>query len=128
MLIWSATESLVTIMCSTIPVLRPLYVQFKYGSQGDSSANTGNNKSSYNMPMYPNRSKYGTGSRFGNSVSAGTDLPSEGGRHQATVATAYPIGNDSDESILRSTRAENMADLSIKRTDEVSVSYENYKK
>ena len=37
MLIWSATESTATIMCSSIPVLRPLYVRFRYGSKGDSS-------------------------------------------------------------------------------------------
>ncbi|KAF9765171.1 hypothetical protein IL306_002592 [Fusarium sp. DS 682] len=47
MLIWSATESTVTIMCSSIPVLRPLYVRFRYGSQGDSSGAG----SSYKLPI-----------------------------------------------------------------------------
>ncbi|KAF5660720.1 integral membrane protein pth11 [Fusarium denticulatum] len=58
MLTWSATESTVTIMCSSIPVLRPLYVRFRYGSQGDSSGAA----SSYKLPMYGNHS----GRRYGN--------------------------------------------------------------
>ncbi|KIL85316.1 hypothetical protein FAVG1_11271 [Fusarium avenaceum] len=51
MLLWSATESTVTIMCSSIPVLRPLYVRFRYGSQGESSRDN-----SYKLPINRKRS------------------------------------------------------------------------
>ncbi|SPJ78255.1 uncharacterized protein FTOL_06644 [Fusarium torulosum] len=45
MLLWFATESTVTIMCSSIPVLRPLYVRFRYGIQDESSRDN-----SYKLP------------------------------------------------------------------------------
>ncbi|KAM0377372.1 hypothetical protein ACHAPK_002355 [Fusarium culmorum] len=109
MLIWSATESTATIMCSSIPVLRPLYVRFRYGSKGDSSGEN----SSYKLPMYGNHSgkKYGTGSR--------TDAPA-GPSHQTVIA--FNANNASDESILRDTKTQN-AGGGITRTDEVSISY-----
>ncbi|KAH7191822.1 uncharacterized protein B0J16DRAFT_50431 [Fusarium flagelliforme] len=105
MLIWSATESTATIMCSSIPVLRPLYVRFRYGSKGDSS--TGG--SSYNLKKYGNHSsKNGTGT----GANAG---PS----HQTVIAYG---ANASDESILRD--AKNLNDAGgIRRTDEISISY-----
>ncbi|KAG7434989.1 hypothetical protein Forpi1262_v003806 [Fusarium oxysporum f. sp. raphani] len=112
MLIWSATESTVTIMCSSIPVLRPLYVRFRYGSQGDSSGAA----SSYKLPMYGNYS----GRKYGNSSMPGTETISGSGPSNRTVI-AYNI-NASDESILRDTKTQN--DISgIRRTDEVSISY-----
>lgn len=117
MLIWSATESTVTIMCSSIPVLRPLYVRFRYGSKGDSSGAN----SSYKLPMYGNNSakKYGLGSTAGVEAKA---TPS----HQTSIT--YNANNASDESILRDTKAlENMSG-GIKRTDEVSISYAAYAK
>jgi hypothetical protein len=108
MLIWSATESTATIMCSSIPVLRPLYVRFRYGSKGDSSGGNSN----YKLPMYGNHSgkKYGTGT--------GTEAP--GGPSHKTVI-AYNANNASDESILRDTK--NQHDGGIRRTDEISISY-----
>ncbi|EWZ48823.1 hypothetical protein FOZG_04297 [Fusarium oxysporum Fo47] len=112
MLIWSATESTVTIMCSSIPVLRPLYVRFRYGSQGDSSGAA----SSYKLPMYGNYS----GRKYGNSSMPGTEAISGSGPSNRTVI-AYNA-NASDESILRDTKTQN--DISgIRRTDEVSISY-----
>ncbi|RKK67465.1 hypothetical protein BFJ69_g14468 [Fusarium oxysporum] len=112
MLIWSATESTVTIMCSSIPVLRPLYVRFRYGSQGDSSGAA----SSYKLPMYGNFS----GRKYGNSSMSGTEAISGSGPSNRTVI-AYNA-NASDESILRDTKTQN--DISgIRRTDEVSISY-----
>ncbi|KAG6984989.1 hypothetical protein FocnCong_v004787 [Fusarium oxysporum f. sp. conglutinans] len=110
--IWSATESTVTIMCSSIPVLRPLYVRFRYGSQGDSSGAA----SSYKLPMYGNFS----GRKYGNSSMSGTEAISGSGPSNRTVI-AYNA-NASDESILRDTKTQN--DISgIRRTDEVSISY-----
>lgn len=112
MLIWSATESTVTIMCSSIPVLRPLYVRFRYGSQGDSSGAA----SSYKLPMYGNHS----GRKYGNGSMPGTETIGGSGPSNRTVI-AYNA-NTSDESILRDTKAQN--DISgIRRTDEVSISY-----
>ncbi|KAJ9148848.1 hypothetical protein NKR23_g4745 [Pleurostoma richardsiae] len=112
MLIWSATESTVTIMCSSIPVLRPLYVRYRYGSKGDSSGNN----SSYKLPMYGNNSarKYGLGSTTGMEAKAGSS-------HQTVIT--YNANNASDESILRDTKAQNGIFAGIKRTDEVTVSY-----
>jgi hypothetical protein len=110
MLLWSATESTVTIMCSSIPVLRPLYVRFRYGSQDESS-----HDNSYKLPMYGNHSdrKYGNGSIPSKEINGG---PS----HQTVVS--YNANNASDESILRDTKKQN--DISgIRRTHEVSVSY-----
>ncbi|KAF4467402.1 hypothetical protein FALBO_5727 [Fusarium albosuccineum] len=111
MLIWSATESLVTIMCSSIPVLRPLYVRFKYGSKGDSSGASGAN-SSYKLPMYGNHS----GRRYGQGSTAGIDPPAPS--HQTQIT--YNANNASDESILRDTKAQYGISSAIKRTDEVS--------
>ncbi|KAM0226869.1 hypothetical protein ACHAPO_012023 [Fusarium lateritium] len=108
MLIWSATESTATIMCSSIPVLRPLYVRFRYGSKGDSSGSN----SSYKLPMYGNHSgkKYGTGTR--------TEPPA-GSCHQTVIVYN---ANASDESILRDTKTQNDGG-GIRRTDEISISY-----
>ncbi|KAK3379686.1 hypothetical protein B0T24DRAFT_695633 [Lasiosphaeria ovina] len=121
MLLWSATESTVTIMCSSIPVLRPLYVKVRYGSKGDSS--TGGNNSGYKLPMYGNHSnrKYALGSEPGldpKVVPAGTS--------HRTVITFNADNNASDESILRDVRVEdtNGTGGRIKRTDQVQVSYE----
>ncbi|KAH7246527.1 hypothetical protein BKA59DRAFT_478115 [Fusarium tricinctum] len=110
MLLWSATESTVTIMCSSIPVLRPLYVRFRYGSQGESSRDN-----SYKLPMYGNHS----GRKYGNGSIPGTEI--NGGPSHRTVVT-YNVKNESDESILRDAKTQN--DISgIRRTDEVSISY-----
>ncbi|PKS08431.1 hypothetical protein jhhlp_005142 [Lomentospora prolificans] len=112
MLIWSATESTVTIMCSSIPVLRPLYVRVRYGSKGDSSGNG----SSYKLPMYGNHSAraYGIGSTAGVEAKSGTS-------HQTVIT--FNEGNASDESILRGTKDQNGMGKGIKRTDEISISY-----
>ena len=120
MLIWSATESTVTIMCSSIPALRPLYVRCRYGSKGDSSSG-GQNSSSYKLPMYGNHGAraYELGSQP--DVGAGAKVhPSH-----RTVIT-FNADNASDESILRDTiiRSDNGAPINgrIRRTDEVEVS------
>lgn len=109
MLIWSATESTVTIMCSSIPVLRPLYVRVRYGSKGDSSS--GQNDNSYKLPMYGNQSarRYSLGSK---SIIEITDEPS----HRAVIT--YNGDNASDESILRDAQVEG-----IRRTHQVEISY-----
>ncbi|KAK3331775.1 hypothetical protein B0T19DRAFT_380295 [Cercophora scortea] len=126
MLIWSATESTVTIMCSSIPVLRPLYVRFRYGSKGDSS--TDPKSSSYKMPMYGNHSgrKYGLGSKQGatgaDDLEAHTVSPDD--KNNRTVIT---YNNASEESILRDARVQPVDGAQsggIRRTDHVRVSYE----
>lgn len=98
-------------MCSSIPVLRPLYVRIKYGSKGDSSS--GNSKS-YNLPQYGSR-KYALGSNNG--------VGQRSGNHRAVIT--YNKDNASDETILRDTKMDNDMSGGIKRTDEISVSYEN---
>lgn len=110
MLIWSATESCVTIMCSSIPVLRPLYVRIRHGKDGKDSS-TGD--TSYKLPMYANgHRKYGMLSKTGNEHSGNEPDVT----YQQTVSK-YGGGNNSDENILRGAAG-------IERTDEVVVSYE----
>lgn len=114
MLIWSATESCVTIMCSSIPVLRPLYVQIKYGKDGKSGS-SGN--TSYKLPMY------GSGKRWGKFSRSGLES-SVDERHSTTYQTTVmksSTANTSDENILRGAAG-------IERTDEISVSYEQFGK
>lgn len=107
MLIWSATESLTTLICSSIPVLRPLYARIKYGSKGDSS----NKSTTYDMPHYGSR-KYALGSNGGGQSS---------GKHHAVIS--YNKDNGSDETILRDARMGREMPGSIKRTDEILVSF-----
>ena len=116
MLIWSATESLMTIMCSSIPVLRPLYVKIKYGSKGDSNGNG----ASYNLSKFGDRQRYAPGSV--------ADVEQKGVSHHAVI-TYNPNstnGNDSDENILLAQGTHNMnhSPGTIKRTDEVTVNFE----
>ncbi|KAJ5747020.1 uncharacterized protein N7511_008716 [Penicillium nucicola] len=115
MLIWSATESTVTIMCSTIPVLRPLYIRVRYGKDGKDSSNRGN--SSYKLPLYGSGRKYGILSIPGPGTSV---IEKKGGAYQTTVMK-HQKGNNSDETILRGAAG-------IERTDEISVTYEPYGK
>lgn len=114
MLIWSATESCVTIMCSSIPVLRPLYVRVRYGKDGKSGS-SGNTP--YKLPLYGSGRKYGKLSISGPDNST---LNSDGSPYQKTVIS-YNTRNTSDETIMRSPGG-------IARTDEISVSYEQYGK
>lgn len=109
MLIWSATESCVTIMGSTIPVLRPLYIYVKYGPDATSSSG----ETSYRLPLY------GSGrDRFSKSGLEST--VDERGTTQHPVMNNNPV-NASNENILRGAAG-------IERTEEVSVSYEQFGK
>ncbi|RYP47985.1 hypothetical protein DL768_006032 [Monosporascus sp. mg162] len=104
-MIWSATESLVTLMCSSIPVLRPFYVRFKYGSKSDSSNSSG----SYNLTQYGNR-RYALGSTGAVGQQSGT----------SRTVVNFNRGNVSEEAILRDLNDGNNAAHGIRRTDEVS--------
>ncbi|KAE8360443.1 hypothetical protein BDV27DRAFT_41114 [Aspergillus caelatus] len=110
MLIWSATESCVTIMCSSIPVLRPLYVRIRYGTK-DENGSSGN--TSYKLPLYGSGRKYGRLSKSGLDPST---IETIGGSLRAP-ADDYHKSNVSDEHILDGAAG-------IERTDEISVSYE----
>ena len=117
MLIWSATESCVTIMCSTIPVLRPLYSRIRYGKDGKSSS-SGN--SSYKLPMYFNRSR-----NQGGTSKSGFDTSVMNPNRSSRQAGAMPYSttNTSNENILHGA-----ADIEIERTDEFVVTYEQIAK
>lgn len=110
MLIWSATESCVTIMCSSIPILRPLYVRIRYGENGKSSS-SGN--TSYKLPMYGSGRKYGRLSKSGHEPS---EVEANDVSYPSTVIN-FGTSNKSNEDILRGAAG-------IKKTDEISVSYE----
>ncbi|KAJ5730044.1 uncharacterized protein N7483_004552 [Penicillium malachiteum] len=118
MLIWSATESCVTIMCSTIPVLRPLYIRVRYGKDGKDGSSGDN---SYNFPMYGSGRKYSSSRHYGQvSKSAGDSSVIEPkGFTDQTNAIQHTTSNTSDETILRGAAG-------IERTDEISVSYETF--
>ncbi|KAJ6080800.1 hypothetical protein N7499_005674 [Penicillium canescens] len=115
MLIWSATESTVTIMCSTIPVLRPLYIRVRYGKDGKDSSTPGN--SSYKLPLYGSGRKYGILSLPGPGSSI---VEQKSGTYQSTIMK-HQKSNTSDETILRGAAG-------IERMDEISVTYEPYGK
>ena len=112
MLIWSATESLVTIMCSSIPVLRPLYVRVRYGKDGKDSSFGNSGDTPYKLPMY------GSGARkYGKmSISGPGDSIIE---PKSSTLVKYETRNTSDENILQGAAG-------IERTDEISVSYERF--
>lgn len=115
MLIWSGTESCVTIMYSSIPVLRPLYIHIKYGKDGKSSS-SGN--TSYKLPMY------GSGRKWGKLSKPDLESTSFDERHGIPHQTMFmenSRGNNSDEDILRGAAG-------IERTDEISISYEQFGK
>lgn len=112
MLIWSATESCVTIMCSSIPILRPLYVQVRYGKDGKSGGSSDN--PSYKLPLYASNRKYGILSKQGRGLSG---LDTSDISYARTVVNPER-SNKSDEDILVHDAA------GIERTDEISVSYE----
>ncbi|KAJ5920729.1 hypothetical protein N7454_009262 [Penicillium verhagenii] len=117
MLIWSATESCVTIMCSTIPVLRPLYIRLRYGKDGKDGSSSDN---SYKLPMYGNSRKYSSSKHYGQLSKSGfeTSVVEPRAFSEQTVIKSNRT-NDSDEMILRSPAR-------IERTDEISVSYETF--
>ncbi|KAL4883934.1 hypothetical protein BJY04DRAFT_19030 [Aspergillus karnatakaensis] len=121
MLIWSATESCATIMCSSIPVLRPLYTRIKYGKSGKGSS--GGENSSYQLPMYGGSSRrYGRFSSKEGLKTTDLDLGTlnDASYHQNTVIThEQSNGSNEDTSILRSAAG-------IERTDEVMVTYEQF--
>ncbi|KAJ5793472.1 hypothetical protein N7457_000071 [Penicillium paradoxum] len=114
MLIWSATESCVTIMCSSIPVLRPLYVRLRHGGDSQSSS-TGNTP--YKLPIY------GSGRQWDKFSNPGLESSADERCNTTcqTIVTKNSAGNTSDEDILQGAAV-------IERTDEISISYEQYGK
>ncbi|KGO58471.1 hypothetical protein PEX2_069810 [Penicillium expansum] len=111
MLIWSATESCVTIMCSSIPVLRPLYIHVRYGADGRSSSS---GDTSYRLPLY--------GSGRGRSTYSKAGLESsinEQSTPHHTGVLKNSAQNASNENILQGAAG-------IERTDEIAVSYEQF--
>ncbi|KAL4892381.1 hypothetical protein BDV59DRAFT_208695 [Aspergillus ambiguus] len=113
MLLWSSTESTVTIMCSSIAVLRPLYVRVRYGTDGKNSSG----KDSYKMPMYDSGRKFDkhTFSGLEDSVIEPNTVS------EPKPPMNYHTSNKSDDSIIRGAAG-------IARTDEISVSYEGFSK
>lgn len=122
MLLWSSTEVLVTIICACIPVLRPLYVKFKYGSRGDSSSSP-----SYPLSNYRRKSYGGRFAGGDDALESGTDRIYSG-PEEGNLQTKVKMGseNASDESILRDRTFpiqtfELVDQPGIKRTDEIRV-------
>lgn len=121
MVIWSSTELLMTIICSSIIVLRPLYVKLFHGSKNDSSNHTPNIPLPMLVGKQQNSRKQSLADPYSN-VYAGKG------------ASACKIGavkhnspaNTSEESILGEINRENECDAKgIRRTDEVMISYGN---
>ncbi|KAI5927226.1 hypothetical protein F4810DRAFT_649833 [Camillea tinctor] len=120
LLIWSATEGLVTIMCSSIPVLRPLYVRVKYGSKGDSSSNS----RGYPLPEYGPNSKHNTNNGLKNPSNSHNNVYIGPGKSNYRSEVDAAPGNSSEESILRGIRVDPSKPMGgIQKTHEISVSY-----
>ncbi|KAL4788958.1 hypothetical protein BDV19DRAFT_397674 [Aspergillus venezuelensis] len=116
MLIWSATESCATIMCSSIPVLRPLYARLRYGKGGTGSS-SGN--SSYELPLYARTRHYGKVTKEGLGLSHLSAIDLSYPKATVSHGTSNHGDNTSNEDILRGAAG-------IERTDEISVSYEQF--
>lgn len=130
MLIWSATESTSTIMCSSIPVLRPLYTRLRYGKDGKGSSGAGSSgNTSYKLPLYARHNpKYGGYSKSGfkeSEIETGLETTNDSGPGTGTDTmcqrTGTRRGSSSHEDILRGA-------ADIERTDEVSVTYETMRR
>lgn len=114
LMVWSAAELCLTLLCIAIPVLRPLYQVIR--GRGSSAAgyypsSSRDQKSSQNFPMNNVRSK--------NKVYPGRDvMPTETSVHRSRG------DNDSDESIL----GPEYRQKGIQTTTQVTVSYNNKSK
>lgn len=114
--IWTASEVTTTIVCVTLPALRPLYNKVRgqesssagYQQHDDSAYNTGG---SFHMSSYANKRK-----------DNGLGYPKGSSNFASAEASRDPttIKNDSDETILLQGEGKN-----IMRVQEVSVSYDN---
>ncbi|KAJ4174290.1 hypothetical protein NW754_004705 [Fusarium falciforme] len=114
--IWTASEVTTTIVCVTLPALRPLYNKVRgqesssagYQQHDDSAYNTGG---SFHMSSYANKRK-----------DTGLGYPKGSSNFASAEASRDPttIKNDSDETILLQGEGKN-----IMRVQEVSVSYDN---
>lgn len=114
MLIWTATESCATIMCSSIPILRPLYIRIRYGKNGKNSS-AGSGGASYKLPLYGSGRTFGKFSKSGRDPS---DIESSNVSYPRTVINPG-TNNRSSDNILEGA-------ATIERTDEISVSYEQF--
>ncbi|KLO90698.1 Uncharacterized protein LW94_4698 [Fusarium fujikuroi] len=106
--IWTASEVTATIVCLTLPALRPLYRKIR--NQESSSAGYQQHDDS----IYANNSAYPLGSLRGNTTDDG-----KGGNLTKIEASILASKNDSDEAIL----LQGSTKGNIMRTQEVSISY-----
>ncbi|KAF4994213.1 hypothetical protein FDECE_13210 [Fusarium decemcellulare] len=114
--IWTASEVTTTIICVTLPALRPLYNKVRgqesssagYQQHDDSAYGAGG---SFHLSSYPGKRKDG-----------GLGYAGKNSNFASAEASRDPttIKNDSDETILLQGDGKN-----IMRVQEVSVSYEN---
>ena len=121
MVLWSSTELLLTIICASVIVLRPLYVKFVRGSKNETSTPS----QSLQLSTYMARKHNQRSSKMApqNSV-----IYMENGNSQFRSADAKysEPQNTSEESILREMNAQSKGngDHGIKRVDEVILSYD----
>ena len=118
MLIYSGTENFVSVMCASIPVLRPLYNKVVRG-YGSSAENSSYGKRSYQLSRLGSRDPE---SALGNSQHGGMETKiysSRGGN---------PLqDNTSEETILRDTKEGAHDSGEVFRHTEISVKYSNRK-
>ncbi|KAM0433446.1 hypothetical protein ACHAPT_004326 [Fusarium lateritium] len=114
--IWTASEVTTTIVCVTLPALRPLYNKVR-GQESSSAGYQQHDDSAYGAGGSFHMSSYA-----GKRKDAGLGYPKNSSNFASAEASRDPttIKNDSDETILLQGDGKN-----IMRVQEVSVSYDN---
>lgn len=100
MLIWSSSEICLTIICASIPVLRPLYVRIAYGSYGDSSTASGGRSYQLNDHSHSKKGS-GAGHRYAKKGSTSSRVYVGSGTSALQTTAKMASDNASEETILR---------------------------
>lgn len=115
MLIYSGTENFVTIMCASIPVLRPLYMKIRNRSQSEST-DASTSHGSYKMKRFGSKDPEAVITVPSRGVLE-TKIYSSSRRQEATD------DNASEETILRDSKAQNAQSNEVYYHTEITRNY-----
>ncbi|ROV99459.1 hypothetical protein VMCG_06365 [Cytospora schulzeri] len=117
---WTSSELCITIVCVSIPSLRPLWQRFKGGSSTDPYYNDSHSRGGFGTKLHTNPDHPNTGQETGSSaypLENMNNVEINGGRDVAGLRTSWHEADDtSDKSILGKSDG-------IVRKQEVSVEY-----